>query len=737
MHKNPILIAAAVTLAVPLAAVETRFWQQYDAADYEKAALNKLSLRSDGRLALAPVFKEVFDSSTAFLWAVAEDSKGNLYVGGGAPSASTAKLFQVDTQGRGKLLAELNGLEIHAIAIDRSGRVYAATSPDSKVYRVDAAGKAEVFYDPKAKYIWAMAFNSRGELLVATGDEGKIHKVGADGNGGVFFDTEETHARSLALDSSDHLIVGTEPGGLIVRVSPAGEGFVLHQSAKREVTAVAVGADGAVYAASVGNKQPSVLAPPPALPQPAPVQPSPITGPAAAVPPPARPAPQPVPVAPLSPTIAGGSEVIRIDKEGAPKRVWTHASDVVYAIGFDRQGRILLGTGNRGRIYRLDSERLYTNLVRSTATQITGFHTSIRGATYVVSANIGKLYQLGPEFEKEGWLESEVFDAGAFSYWGRARYEGNEEGGGVRMETRGGNLDRPQKNWSPWAAVALNARSGRITTPAARFLQYRVTLTASPKGASPEISLIEAAYLTKNVAPHVDEIETTPANYRFPAASTLLTASQTLTLPSMGQRSRSSSAAASLDSSTSTMNYAKGHIGVRWRASDDNGDTLTYKVEIRGAGEAQWKLLKDNIRERHLSWDSTAFPDGEYRIRVTANDAPGNPPAQALSGSLESEAFLIDNTPPQISGLTAGFEQGSLTARFKARDDRSIIEKAEYSINGSEWHLVAPVSRLSDASELDYVLTVPSPGAGEVTIAVRVTDEFENQAVDKVTVTAR
>ena len=54
---------------------------------------------------------------------------------------------------------------------------------------------------------------------------------------------------------TDNLIVGTDPGGLVLRVSPAGEGFVLYQMPKREVTAVAVARDGAVYASAVGNKQ--------------------------------------------------------------------------------------------------------------------------------------------------------------------------------------------------------------------------------------------------------------------------------------------------------------------------------------------------------------------------------------------------------------------------------------------------------------------------------------------------
>ena len=80
----------------------------------------------------------------------------------------------------------------------------------------------------------------------------------------MFFKSDETHVRSMTVDASDNAIVGTEPGGLVVRVSPAGEGFVLYQTPKREVTAVAVAGDGAVYAAAVGAKQAVLPAPSPA-----------------------------------------------------------------------------------------------------------------------------------------------------------------------------------------------------------------------------------------------------------------------------------------------------------------------------------------------------------------------------------------------------------------------------------------------------------------------------------------
>ncbi|HBY62767.1 MAG TPA: hypothetical protein DEH78_23330, partial [Solibacterales bacterium] len=217
-----------------LRAVETELWTRTQQEDFLKGTLKKLSIRNDGRLFLAPVVSEIFDPSAAYLWAVAEDSKGRVYVGGGGPDSSVTRLFRIEN-GKGQSIAEIPGLAIQAIAIDKQDRVYAATSPDGKVYRVDAAGKAEPFYDPKAKYIWALVFHPSGDLFVGSGDQGELHRVDASGKGQIFFKSEETHIRSLAVDGDGNLIVGTEPGGLILRVSPKGEGFVLYQAPKREV----------------------------------------------------------------------------------------------------------------------------------------------------------------------------------------------------------------------------------------------------------------------------------------------------------------------------------------------------------------------------------------------------------------------------------------------------------------------------------------------------------------------
>jgi hypothetical protein len=156
-------------------------------------------------------------------------------------------------------------------------------------------------------------------------------------------------------------------------------------------------------------------------------------------------------------------------------------------------------------------------------------------------------------------------------------------------------------------------------------------------------------------------------------------------------------------------------------------------VEIRGAAETEWKLLKEKVGERYLSWDSTAFPDGEYRLRITASDAPGNPPAEALTTRMESDPFWIDNTPPKITGLGSARVNGKLQVKWHAADALNNVAKAEYSLDGGEWKVAAPVTRLSDAQELDYELSLDA-AAGEHTIAVRVEDEYGNQAVEKTVV---
>src|SRR5579862_5113841 len=112
---SPLLATLGVALLcalTPLRAVETKTWEQASMADFDKGAIKRLALSSDGRLTLAPALKELADPNVTFLWAVARDSKGNVYAGGGGLGGTKAKLLVIDPQGRSKTLAELDGLAV-------------------------------------------------------------------------------------------------------------------------------------------------------------------------------------------------------------------------------------------------------------------------------------------------------------------------------------------------------------------------------------------------------------------------------------------------------------------------------------------------------------------------------------------------------------------------------------------------------------------------------------------------
>lgn len=733
MPKYPVLhrtVVFACFFVFPFLAraVDTHVWDQSDQGDFLKGTLKHLSLRSDGHITLAPEFKELDSTSIPYLWAVAQDSKGTIFYAGGAPTGATTKVLTLAPNGKPKVFAELPGLEVHALAIDAEDRVYAAVLPDAKIYRIDKSGKSQVFFNPNCKYIWAMAFDRQGNLFVATGDSGLIYKVAPDGTGKKFFETNETHARSMIIDHNGNLIVGTEPGGLILRITPQGKGFVLYQADKREVTAVAEH-DGIIYAAAIGNKagRLPVTGLPPVLPS---APPPPVTSTGAiriGTPPPS----QSPAVGSLSAAIAGGSTLYRIQKDGFSEPIWNSPTDLAYALAFDASGKPLIGTGNKGVIYRVDSDQLSTQLLNTPPTQVTALLSGRNGVIYAATGNVGNLYSIGPGLEASGTVTSEVLDTEDFAYWGKAHVQSTPNGGSIAMEARSGNLNNPENNWSPWSKVPLSETGGAISSPPARFLQYRLTINRAEGGKSPDLSAIDIAYLPKNIAPKVLQIDIAPFNYRqaptsSPLERTVMQSGSpaTITLPAIG-RKKAQPTITLEGAGSATLQYSKGYVTVRWSASDANNDPLLFKVELKREHDSHWWLLKDKLQDRFYAFDSTTVPDGRYIVRITASDAPGNVPAQALTGSLETDPFTIDNTPPEITNLSKTTD-GVVT--FTAHDALSWIDKTEYSVNGGDWVLVQPEGKVTDSQILTYKFHVP---IGQ-SVAIRVFDENDNVAVKQV-----
>jgi hypothetical protein len=715
----------------------TRTWEQSKFDDLSKGTAKGVAIRSAGGMELAPAFKSLTTTPSIYIWGIAADPSGNLYVAAGSP----ASVYRVTADGKSEAIFQPKELQVQALAVDKSGAVFAATNPDGKIYRLehhanrsgeasrDQAGDASgwsssVYFDPGTKYIWDIALDAAGNLYVATGDHGEIYRVTSKGEHSVFFKSDETHIRVLAFDTHGNLIAGSDGSGLVYRISPAGEGFVLYSAPKKEITALAIDKAGNIYAAGAGEKHSN--APPMTFPSIA--LPNQNPAPAAGQPPGITITNAPGPpgmtgFSSLGLSAAGGSEIYRIAPDGSPNRLWASREDLVYALTFDSQGHVLAGTGNRGHVFEITGEDEYIDLLKASATQVTAFAKSADGGVYAATSNLGKVFHLGAS-ETEGNYESDVFDAHIFSRWGHAEFRGS---GNVELFARSGNVDNPDRNWSGWKKVDLQKET-EINVPAARFIQWKAVLHAGDP--APRLDSVILNYLPKNVAPDFDDVTVQSATRYQP------------TPRPAGTDGGASGVSQPHFDAPPPSNHDRDSIGVRWTVHDDNDDQMVYSVYYRGDGETRWLLLKDNLTDKFYSFDASLLPDGGYTIEVLASNAPSHSPGQALTAVKDSARFEVDTTPPQIMDLRAAPDGGQIRVSFRAVDSFSAIKRAEYSVDAGDWQFVEPAGQLSDSKTESYDFRATPPEAandtasgmskgGEHVVVVRAYDRFDNMSSAK------
>jgi hypothetical protein len=759
------LLTIALLAPALVYAEHTHFWRQSDYSDFEKGTAKGVAIRSDGKLVPAPQFASFSDPNLMYLWALRADSRGRVYAAGG----SDAKVLRFDDPAKPTTVFEAPELSAQTIAFDAHDNLYVGTSPDGKVYKVTPDGLKTVFFDPKAKYIWALALDAQGTLFVGTGDKGEIYAVTPDGKGQLFYQSDERHARSLAFDAKGNLLAGTDPDGLILRIEisrataskdsqapvKAGAAYVLYETDKKEVTALLTDSSGNLYAAAIGEKQRPVgpgPAQPLIAPQPSAAAPALSAQGAVTLALQAAAAAQPPPAFSLFPSTTGGSQVVKISPAGSPETLWTSREDLVFSMGLSPNGKVLLGTGNKGGIIELQGDSVYSIVAKTASSQVTSLIAGRDGQLLVGTANPGKIFTLGPGQESAGSFESDPFDAKIFSRWGRLTWWGENSAtkGKVSFYARSGNTSNPEKEWSPWCGPYSSASGDAITCPPARFLQWKAVFQLTEKRDAPEVSWVSIAYQPENVTPVVDDIAIQDPGVRvqgFPASpgGPATPAAVQLKTP---QRSGSGPApflniGAILDTASKSLKMDvppqgfedKAYQSVLWSAHDDNDDDLIFAVYYRAEGEQSWRLLKDKLTQRFYSWDTTTMPDGAYYLKIVASDQPSNPPSQALSNERTSERFEIQNTPPRIENLRA--DSGGATAKitFDGVSSDLAITRAQYSVDAGEWFIVFPASGLSDGPKENYQIELPGLAPGLHTIGVQISDRFDNTTAAQVTFT--
>jgi hypothetical protein len=721
------LLAVALGGATVPQAASTGFWVVATQTDFLKGDTDTVSIDTDGRVTIAPALQLMGDVGTPAVWRIAA-ARGQLW----AATGHDGKLWGFPAQGEPKMLFDAPELDLQAIAPGPQGSVLVGSAPDGKVYRVAADGTSSTLFDPEDKYIWAIAVAPDGTTYVGTGAKGKVYKVAAAGGAGtLLYDTGTEHVSALAFDAAGKLLVGTSTPGRVVRLEADGKPFVILEAGYQEVRSLRV-AGGVTYATATG----------PTIGAPATTSPTPAAETSAAV------------TMSTEVTVIGGSggdsavvaatpstggaesrasgpqkgAIYRIAADGDWTTVWESPEDVPYDVLVEPGGSLLVGTGAKGKLFRLSGDPVLATLVtRADAQQITALADDGAGGIILAASNPGRLLRLSSKPASTGSYVSDVRDTTTVATWGTIRWQATTPSGtAIALHSRTGNTRTPDATWSAWSGPYTAALGSRIDSPKARYLQWKAVLTGA-NGASPVLTSVSAAYLPRNTRPIVDSVTVHPPGVvfqrPFPTGEPELagidgTPDPRAAVPGMP----------SIGQTLGRRAFQKSLQTFVWSARDTDGDRLQYALAYRREGDRTWTVLKDGLGDDVFTWDTTTVPDGTYVIKVTASDGTANAPALTLQGERESQSFEIDNTSPTVTvtGGSGASHTSTNTVRFTVEDTQTAIQKVEYASAGDRWRQAYPIDGLLDSREERFELAL---GAGAKSpVVVRATDALGNVA---------
>ena len=711
------------------------FWQAATQADFLRGEVDQLSIDEHGRLTLGPELTRLHDAAAPFVWTIAAGAEGAWFLGTG----NDGKVIRVDRSGQASVFFDSPEMEVHAIAPAPNGGLYVGTSPDGRIYRVDAKGQAVSFFDPDDKYIWSLIVDRDGHLFAGTGGKGLVYRITPDGKGERFFASKTAHAVSLAFDQNRQLLVGTGAPGRVFRVDAAGRGFLLLDTTYQEVHSLRVDPRGVIYAAAQsgqspggGDSQPDVAPAPP------PVTPS--------IPNVSTEITSIVAVADVGATAQTGASslserrsnmtgaVYRVQPDGLWDELWSTKDEAPYDVAIEPDGALLVATGPKGKLFRLSGDPVTAVLLTRVPAQQATVVARAADRTFLATANPGLLLSMTATRATRGTYESDVKDAKLVSTWGVVTWRATAPAGTkVEIFTRAGNTRTPDEAWSDWSGPYANAAGTQITSPKARYLQWRAILTGTAT-AAPVLTSLSSAYLPRNIRPRVESITVHPPGVVFQKPfSSGETEIAGLDDESQDRRNAQAGPGSGGAPSLGRKIFQRGLQTLAWKADDDNNDELSYDVFYRREGDTTWRVLKSDLRDTLLVWDTSSVPNGTYVLKVLASDRKSNPAEAALAGELESHSFEIDTVAPTVQPGAIRRDNGRFIVSAEVRDADSTVASVEYSLDAQRWQTAFPRDGILDGRQEAFDIRLEADASGR-TLVIRATDALGNVGTGQVRV---
>ncbi len=707
-------------------------WRQNTAAEFAAGTLQNAAVSSLGSVILSPSLTKLADTGESYVWAIQPDGKGSAYLATG----DSGIVYKMDAAGKAVPFFKTGELEATCLSLDPDGNLYVGTAPNGFVFRVTPDGKGAKVFTAKEKYVTALAQGVAGPfgaVYVATGGgTGRVYRLNKahlDGlsvpgvppvyDNEVLFTSPEAHILSLTVDKDGTVYAGSAPSGIVYKIvlnvsqvggivfPPTPVTSVLYDAAEPNISALATDSLGNVYAG----------------------------------------------------TSATGN-VYRIAPDGTAKKLPGTYTSGITGLQTDSSNAVYAASG--GTIAKVDLD----DTVQTFGTQGDQQFVSLAldpatSAVYAGTGTVGSVYQIGAASgtsRQQGTFQSTVHDAGRRAQWGTVAWRAETpSGSGIALQTRTGDVPRPDDSWSAWSASYTQPAGQTITSPPARFIQYQAQFTGAGASAAPKLGSVSVYFLPRNQPPAV--------SLSKPAAGDALSKTTTL----------------------------------RWTAADPDKDTLSYDVSYSADGGKTWKPVTANakltaqtktvtqtttktktaktnpidtdaalrnapasvqaaikaqiaantavtvtptvsktatdLKETSYSWDTAALPDGLYQVEVIASDKPSNP-VGALIAKAISAPFLVANSAPTLTvGIPTVAADKSVTLHGVAQTKLAFVQAVQAKAGTADPVAAVADDGLFDSRSEAWTLTLPALPSGPHTVEVSAFDQAGNKTVQTVKVT--
>lgn len=650
-----IWLISVILLALPVLAVQPVNWQQRTFEEFTAGKGTGVEIRAEGAVQLAPALEELPKLEAERIWSLAGGPDGTLYAGTG----DLGRIYALPPKGDPVLLFDSPEVAVHCLVVGPDGALYAGTAPDGLIYRIDAKGQVSTLAQTGSAYVWDLKFNARGRLFAATGQPARVLSISAAGKVDTLCALADQHVMSLLL-RGEHLYAATAQAGRIYEIADT-TARLLCETGYEEVHRLATLEDGTLYATALSQaagdqKQKSAL--------------------------------------------------FRVGPEGAALALWQAEETQLLDLLADRDGTLLATAAQPAQLCRFAADGRLSLVARFEDFAPSSLARLVSGALCLGAAQSGGLHRLSTGFTKEGRFESSVQDFGVSARWGSLRWRAETPTGTrITFQTRSGNSAEADPTWSAWSAEIEKSGSA-LSSPPARFLQYRALLRPGAADKTPVLLGVDLAGLPANLRPEINSLEI--QTYQLPGQSEGQDQGQGGP-PLRGRR----------------LPQRKSLRLLRWQAQDANSDKLSYTLYIKSEGQRVWKKAEQGLEQSSFIWDTETMPEGLTQLRLVATDSPDNPPAQALEAERLSTPFLIDNSPPALTLEVEAREP--LRLALRCTDHISPIERAQYTVDYSDQaQQLSPEDGLFDSQEEQARFTVAGLAPGEHVIAVQVWDRLDN-----------